>query len=175
MLPAWETEMLAGDDTAAERMARQGCEQLDRLGEHSYMSTLACELAASLYELGRYAEAEHWALRGLELGGADDVSTQVCGLCVRSKLLARTGDLGAALALANQADSAARASDAQIEQGDAALNLAGILRLSGNQAAAEAAARRAIRCYRRKGATAYLTRAQRLLSGWTVGSPAAPG
>ena len=174
MLPAWETEMLAGDDAAAERMARQGCEQFDRLGEHSYLSTLACELAASLYELGRYGEAEHWVLRGLELGGPDDVSTQVCGLCVRSKLLARTGDLDAALALAKQADSLARASDAQIERGDAALNLAGILHLTGDQAGAGVAARRAIRCYRRKGATAYLTRAQRLVSGWTAGSPAAP-
>ena len=62
---AWRIEMLAGDDASAERVARQGCEQLDRLGEHAFLSTQACQLADALYALGRYEESGQWALRGL--------------------------------------------------------------------------------------------------------------
>jgi tetratricopeptide (TPR) repeat protein len=104
MQEAWEIEMLAGDHAAAERAARQGCEQLERLGEHSFLSTQACELAEALYALGRYDEAEQWALRGLELGGRDDLLTQVMGRGVRSRILARKGQASAALALSNCQD-----------------------------------------------------------------------
>jgi tetratricopeptide (TPR) repeat protein len=88
MQEAWEIEMLAGEHAAAERAARQGCEQLERLGEHSFLSTEACQLAEALYALGRYDEAEQWALRGLELGSRHDLTTQVMGLGVRSRILA---------------------------------------------------------------------------------------
>ena len=67
---AREIEMLAGDNAAAERAARQGCEQLERLGDQAWLSTQACLLADALYALGRYEESEHWALRGLELAAA---------------------------------------------------------------------------------------------------------
>ena len=90
---AWRIEMLADDDDAAERAARRGCEQLDRLGEHAYLSTQSCQLADTLYALGRYDESEQWALRGLELGSSDDLATQFLGLSVRSRLLARKGDM----------------------------------------------------------------------------------
>jgi tetratricopeptide (TPR) repeat protein len=73
MQEAWDIEVLAGDHAAAERAARQGCEQLERLGEHSFLSTEACSLAEALYALGRYDESEQWALRGLELGSRDDL------------------------------------------------------------------------------------------------------
>jgi hypothetical protein len=88
MHAAWDCEMLAGEHAAAEQAIRHGCEQLERLGEHSYLSTYACELAEALYALGRYEESEQWALRGLELGSKDDLATQLFGLSVRSRLLA---------------------------------------------------------------------------------------
>jgi hypothetical protein len=69
--------------------AEHGCERLDRLGEHSYLSTYACELAEALYALGRYEESEQWALRRLELDSKDDLATRLFGLSVRSRLLAR--------------------------------------------------------------------------------------
>jgi class 3 adenylate cyclase/tetratricopeptide (TPR) repeat protein len=175
MQGAWETERLAGDVVSAERAARHGCEQLELLGEHAYLSTQACQLADALYALGRYQESEQWVLRGLELGASEDALTQVCGLGVRSKLLARKGDGSAALALAELADGLARATDAPEQQGDAALNLAEVLYLTGDRTRAEEAARRAIDCYRRKGATAYVARAQRLAAAWTSGSAPASG
>ena len=168
MQAAWRIEMLAGDDAAAERVARQGCEQLDRLGEHSWLSTQSCQLADALYTLGRYEEAEQWALRGLKLGSKDDLATQHAGLRVRSRLLARKGDVSAAFELAEEINSLSETSDDPRDPGDAALNLAEILHLTGDPARAEEMTQRAIDCYRRKEATAYVARAQRLAALWTA-------
>jgi tetratricopeptide (TPR) repeat protein len=167
--------MLAGDHAAAERAARQGCEQLDRLGERATLSTQACHLAEALYALGRYDEAEQWALRGLELGSSDDLVTQMTGLGVRSRLLARKGEASAALALAEEADSLARTSDCPWMQGDAARDLAEVMYLTGDRTRAAEMTQRAIECYQRNGATARVARAQRLAATWTPGSSPASG
>ena len=167
---AWRIEMLAGDDVAAERVARQGCEELERLGEHAWLSTHACQLADALYALGRYEEAEQWALRGLALGSKDDLATQHSGLRVRSRLLALSGDLSAAFALAEEVNRLSETSDDPIDPGDAALNLAEILYLTGDPARAEEMTARAIDWYQRKEATAYVARARRLAARWTAES-----
>jgi class 3 adenylate cyclase/predicted ATPase len=175
MQQARDIEMLAGNHAAAERAARQGCEQLERLGEHSFLSTQACSLAETLYALGRYDEAEQWALRGLELGGRDDLLTQVMGLGVRSRLLARKGQASAALALAEEADNLARTSDSPWIQGDAAFDVAEVLHLTGDHTRAAGMTQRAIKCYQRNGATARVARAQRLTAAWTSSSSPASG
>jgi class 3 adenylate cyclase/tetratricopeptide (TPR) repeat protein len=171
---AWDIEMLAGNHAGAERVARQGCEQLERLGEHSFLSTEASELAEALYALGRYDEAEQWALRGLELG-RDDLTTQVLGLGVRSRILARKGQVGAALALAEEAGSLAGTTDSPWMQGDAALSLAEVMHLAGDRVRAAEMTHRAIECYQRNGMTARAARARRLTAAWTSGSPPASG
>jgi class 3 adenylate cyclase/tetratricopeptide (TPR) repeat protein len=165
---AWRIEMLAGDDIAAERVSRQGCQELERLGEHSWLSTQACQLADALYALGRYEEADRWARRGLELGSSDDLATQHTGLRVRSRLLARSGDLSAAFALAEEVNRLSSTSEDPIDPGDAALNLAEILFLTGDPARAEEMTERAIDWYQRKEATAYVARARRLAARWTA-------
>jgi tetratricopeptide (TPR) repeat protein len=166
----WQIETLADDLAAAERAARQCCEQLEQLGDQSYLSTHACMLAAALYALARYEEAEQWASRGLELGSKDDLATQLYGLSVRSRLLARKGDTRAALALAEQVDGLAGASQDPGDQGDAALSRAEILYLAGDSAAAEEMTQRAIASYQRNGATARVARARRLAAAWTCSS-----
>jgi tetratricopeptide (TPR) repeat protein len=168
----WVCEMLAGDHAAAERAARQGCEQLERLGEHGWFSAEACELAEALYALGRYEEAEQWALRGLELDRGVDLTTQVMGLGVRSRILARKGQARTALALAEEAHSLAGTSDSPWMQGDAALNLAEVMYLAGDHMRAAEMTQRAIDCYQRYGATARVARAQRLAAAWASGSAA---
>ena len=164
---AWRTEMLAGDDAAAERVARRGCEQLDRLDEHAYLSTQSCQLADALYALGRYEESEQCALRGLALGSSHDLATQFLGLSVRSRLLARKGDITAALALADQVDGLAATSDDPRDPADAALNRAEITSLDGDHGRASELISQAIEHYQRKGATAYVVRARRLAAQWT--------
>ena len=167
MQTAWRIEMLAGDDAAAERVARRGCEQLDRLGEHAWRSTQSCQLADALFALGRDEEAEQWALRGLDLGSSDDLATQFLGLSVRSRLLARKGDITAALAVADQVDGLAATSDDPRDPADAALNRAEITYLAGDPGRANELISQAIGHYQRKGATAYVVRARRLAAQWT--------
>jgi class 3 adenylate cyclase/tetratricopeptide (TPR) repeat protein len=173
MQTAWRIEMLAGDDTAAESAARQGCEQLARLGDQGFLSTQSCQLADALCALGRYEESEQWALRGLKLGSSDDLGTQFLGLSVRSRLLARKGDIAAAFALADQVDALAGTSDDPRDPGDAALNRAELNYLTGDQALAGTMIGQAIQHYKRKGATAYIARAHRLSAIWSSRSPAA--
>jgi class 3 adenylate cyclase/tetratricopeptide (TPR) repeat protein len=168
MQVAWRIEMLAGDNAAAERAARRGCEQLERVGEQGYLSTQSCQLADALYALGRYHEAEQWALRGLELGSSDDLATQFLGLSVRSRLSARKGDMTAALALAERVDGLARVSDDPRDPADAALNRAEISYLEGDYARVTELVDEAVKHYARKGATAYVARTRRLASDWTI-------
>jgi tetratricopeptide (TPR) repeat protein len=148
---------------------------IDHLGDRGWLSTQACKLADALYALGRYQEAGQWAQRSLELGHQKDLATQLPGLAVRARLLAREGDSPAALALAHQVEELAKTSDSPIDHGDAALNLAQVMSLTGDRAGAQEAARRAVGCYQRRGATAYVARAQRLAAGWTPRNEPAPG
>jgi hypothetical protein len=85
----------------------------------------------------------------------------------RYGVLARRGYHREALKLAEQADHLAKASDAPLLHGDAALNLAEVLHLAGNEAGAEQETQRAIEHYAQKGATACVRRAQRLAATWT--------
>jgi hypothetical protein len=97
------------------------------------------------------------------------------GVGVRSRLLARKGQASAALALAEEADSLARTSDSPWMQGDAALNLAEVMHLTGDRTRAAGMTQRAIECYRRYGAMARVARAQRLAATWTSGCSPASG
>jgi hypothetical protein len=92
---------------------------LEQLGGRNQLTTLAAhafELADALYALGRYEESGRWALRGLELGSNDDLMTQSLGRAVRSRHLARQGDLSAALTMAVEIDGLARTWDSPAEQ-----------------------------------------------------------
>ena len=82
--------------------------------------------------------------------------------------------MSAALTLAAEVDRLARTSDSPWQRGDAALNLAEVLHMSGKRTRAEEMTRRALDCYQRKGATARAAQAQRLAAGWASRSPTAP-
>lgn len=77
-------------------------------------------------------------------------------------MLARTGAITAALALAEQVDRLASTSDDRRDAGDAALGRAELSYLMGDHARASETIDQAIRHYQRKGATAYVARARRL-------------
>lgn len=172
MQAGWRIEMLVGEDTAAERVARQGCEQLARLGDRSFLRNPASSPTHCM-RWTAIRNRSKWALLGLELGSSDDLATQFLGLSVRSRLLARNGDISAALALADQVDALAGTSDDPRDPGDAALNRADLNYLTGDQALAGKMIGQVIHHYKRKGATAYIARAQRLGAMWAPGSSAA--
>jgi class 3 adenylate cyclase/tetratricopeptide (TPR) repeat protein len=166
MQAGWEIETLSGDLEAAERMARLGCDQLEQLGERAWLSTQECELGEALYALRRYEEAEQRVLRGLELGGAGDVVTQLLALQVRAKVSARRGEHSTAVSLAQQADRLASTTQAPLLRGDAVLALAEVLHLAGSIALADRELERAIEHYRGKGAVASIAHARRLAATW---------
>ena len=66
------TEWLAGDDSAAERVFREGLAVLEGIGERAYYPTAALRFAALLYEHGRLDEVRYWYERARETTGHDD-------------------------------------------------------------------------------------------------------
>ena len=159
----WRIEMDAGDFDAAERIARRGCELLQEMGERGWLSTQACNLAESLYALGRDEEAAEWAELGLELGASDDVITQMLARQVLAKLAARRGEHAHAETLAREAVALAETTQSPIPQADAHMDLAEVLTIAGQTDRATTELERAADLYQRKGATACLTRAQQRL------------
>ena len=150
----WHIEMAAGDPVAAERVIRAGCQQLDRMGERSFLSTEAGQLAQALYHLGRYEEAKVWADRGAELAASDDTYTQVLVRQVWLKLAARQGDFAAARRFADEAVTLVDRTADLVNQGEVALDVAEMLTLAGDPAGAAAQLDKAVDRFRAKGATA---------------------
>jgi len=157
----WEIEMESGDFARAEEVARRACELLEEMGERSFWSTKACELAQSLYCLGRYDEAERWAREGAEVGDESDVATQLLSKQVLAKVEARRGHFDEARPLASEVLEMAGRMQAPHHQGSAALDVAEVLWLAGDRAGATEQAERAAECFRAKGATVALARALR--------------
>lgn len=75
MEQAW-VELHAGDPAVAESVLREACEALQRMGERSFLSTVAALLAETLSRLERHEEdcfVGGWWFRPLQAGGC------VCG------------------------------------------------------------------------------------------------
>lgn len=158
----WEIEMQAGQFARAEEEARRSCRLLEGMEERSFWSTKACEVAQSLYCLGRYEEAETWSRQAADVGASDDAITQLMSRQVLAKVAARQGEFEQARALADEALTIADGMDAPLTQGDACLDVAEVLWLAGDRAGAIRQAERAVSFYRLKGATVPLERARRL-------------
>src|SRR6185295_9414976 len=68
----WLAETIIGDHAAAERIAREAYEILDRAGNKSLRSIASDQVAGSLFELGRLDEAEAFVDVSRTLGLAVD-------------------------------------------------------------------------------------------------------
>ena len=158
----WEIEMQAGQFARAEEAGRNACRLLEEMEERAFWSTKACEVAQSVYCLGRFEEAETWARQAADTGASDDVITQLMSRQVLAKVAARHGEFEKARAVAAEALALSDGMDAPLSQGDACLDVAEVLWLAGDPAGAVQHAERAASFYRRKGATVPLDRALRL-------------
>jgi class 3 adenylate cyclase/tetratricopeptide (TPR) repeat protein len=163
-------ELLAGNPAAAAAAAERGCRILEEAGERSWLSTGACWYAEALYQLGQLEEAEEWARKGLDLGDADDMATQVLGRQALAKVLARSGRQSEAETLAREAVALVDATDALTTQGDARVALADVLELAGRREEAAAVLREAAERYERKEALVPADRVRGRLA--TLGSAA---
>jgi class 3 adenylate cyclase/tetratricopeptide (TPR) repeat protein len=144
-------ERLAGDPTTAAELGFEGCRQLDELGDKSFQSTAAAELAGALYELGRLSEADAWVGRAVELGASEDAFTQIVWRQVKAKLLARAGDLTEGERLAREAVAISEDTDFLNGQADANADLAEVLELADRPVDAAIALEHAVALYEQKG------------------------
>jgi DNA-binding SARP family transcriptional activator len=162
-------ELLAGRPAEAEARLRPGYEELERMGEQPFLATTAAILAQAVYAQDRLDEADALCRVCERIAAPEDVATQALWRGVRAKVRARDGERDDAEALCREAVRLAEATDLLSDRGDALLALAEVLRLAGHATEAEAAARRALELYERKG---NLVSASRARSWPTVTAPA---
>jgi DNA-binding SARP family transcriptional activator len=151
------------DPITAESEIRPAYETLKKLGDRSHFSTMAHLLAVAVYDQGRYEEAEDLTRECEAAAQPNDVHSQIAWRSTRAKVLARRAEIGAAQTLAREAVSFASESDFHMAHGDALMDLAEVLELAGERAAAEAAVRRAIELFELKGHLLAADRARALL------------
>jgi class 3 adenylate cyclase/tetratricopeptide (TPR) repeat protein len=144
-------EHCAGDARAEERAYRQMYGLLDELGDEGHKSTAAASLAQALCQLGRFDEAERYAIEARRIAADDDLISQVTGRSAQATVLAARGGFVEAERLARTAVEMLEGAEAPSLQGDIWMDLARVLRLAGKPAEAERAAREALALYERKG------------------------
>ena len=143
-------ELWAGDPAAAADLGAEGFRLHEELGEQTFLSAAAGNLAQALYALDRLDEAEAWAARAADLGESDDVLKEMLWRQVRAKVLARRGAHAEAERLAREAVAMGEDIESLNGQGDANADLAEVLLLGGRRDAAAAALEAAIERYERK-------------------------
>jgi predicted ATPase/class 3 adenylate cyclase len=160
----WDIESTVGDDERALREGLVACEEFERMGERSWLSTAACMVAESLYLLGRYDEAEHWAHRGLSLGATDDIATQGGAAQVLGKVAARRGRRDEALACGARGLALVEGVESPQHHAEALFDLAEIHLLLGEEVEAGACLDAAVGQFEARAATALVERARRRFS-----------
>ncbi|MEK6275621.1 MAG: adenylate/guanylate cyclase domain-containing protein [Actinomycetota bacterium] len=157
-------ENLAGDPSAAERVQREGYKALEAVGESGYRSTLAGELAQSIYAQGRYDEADRFAEISKDAAASDDVTSQSLWRGVRAKVLARRGELTEAERLAREGLAMVEKTEFVMHHSWALLDLAEVLRLAGTTSEAAGLAEKALSLYERKGCVVMAEKTRALLA-----------
>jgi class 3 adenylate cyclase/tetratricopeptide (TPR) repeat protein len=167
------SELLAGDPGAAERELRRDYRALEEMGErYELLPTVAAELAHVLVERGEDEEAERYAKVAEELVADDDRETQALWRRVRARITARRGEIDEALALAGEATSLLRGTDALVARADSLVALSEVAAAAGRPPAARAAGEEAIALYERKGDVVSARRARDLVARLADGAAA---
>jgi tetratricopeptide (TPR) repeat protein len=143
--------MLLGDLETAEEALRRGYDELERLGEKGYLSTLAGALARVLYDRGHYEDAERFSEVSEGAASRDDVWSQALWRGARAKVLARRGDFDRAESLAREAVALLVDTDIVSMRADAFVDLGEILHLRDRADEARNAVKEALGLYEQKG------------------------
>jgi len=143
-------ELAAGDAAAAEAVSREAYEELGKMGEEGFRSTVGCYLARALLELDHWKEAEEIAIEAGELGADDDFVTQSESRQVRALVQARRGRLEEAEQLAREAVAITDGTDWWSVRGGAMATLAEVLDAGSRRDEAQAAVEEALALFERK-------------------------
>ncbi|HZO63337.1 MAG TPA: adenylate/guanylate cyclase domain-containing protein [Gaiellaceae bacterium] len=144
-------ETRAADLDAAERSLRESCELLERMGNPGWLSTYAANLGHVLCSLGRWDEAGEWGGKSRELGGSDDIVTQMLWRQVLARVHAERGEDGEAERLAREAVGYGDRTDMLVNRANAHLDLAEVLEAAGRGPDAAGEAQTALDLFERKG------------------------
>jgi tetratricopeptide (TPR) repeat protein len=147
-------------------MGVESFEQLTALGHHGFANTTAAGVSRALLALGRDAEALEWVERALAYGGEVDPDSAGPALGVRARVLARRGELEAAIATCRRAVTLLDATDHLDNQGEAHADYAEVLRLAGQPDEALAELEVALTLFDRKGNLVYANHARERLAAW---------
>jgi len=142
-------ERLVGNAAESERILREGVTILTEASS-SAVSIVAAFHAESLYDLGRYDEADRAAASAIDVWKLD-IASSVIGMRVRAMVAARAGRFGDAERTAREAVGMIDETDFIIDRGDARVGLAEVLELAGRRDEAIAVARDALDLYEAKG------------------------
>lgn len=162
-------ELLAEDQAEAERVLVDAYEGMSATGDLGFSSTVACSLAESYVELGRFDEAEQYARIARETSSPDDIEAQSHGRSVGARVLAARGELEAAERMAREAVEIAEQTDYLTLRGTTLSDLAEVLLAAGRREEATGALRRALGNFEAKGATVLANRTRRRLEEITAG------
>jgi tetratricopeptide (TPR) repeat protein len=168
-LSSGPVELLADDPARAEAELRRDHDALERMDERNFISLTVTLLAEAVYRQQRFDEAHELVARARALSDVDDVAVQILLRSVAGKLAARAGDAEGGTALATDAVRLIEATEDPSGQGDALLDLAEVLFLTGNRRAG-AAASEARERYARKGNLAGAKRAGTIASRIAAGA-----
>jgi tetratricopeptide (TPR) repeat protein len=150
-LVAADVELLAGDPAAGERRLRRGYEALKHVGERGILSTVASRLARTVYNQGRYDEAERLTKTSEQLRGRGDTASRIESRSIRAKVLAQRGCFEEAEHLAREAVELAEQTDDIGSQATALGDLAEVLGLAGKAQEAISRIGRARDLFEQKG------------------------
>jgi class 3 adenylate cyclase len=163
---------LAGDFASATSHLARTCDMFERQGSRAALSTSAPLLGRYLCALGRYEEAESLAQLGRELGGKQDLVTQMLWRQVQALVNASRGERIAAERLAREAIPLAERTDGLNYQGDALCDLADVLAAAGRTDDAAATLEQALERYERKKNLAMVGQARTKLEELRKAAPA---
>ncbi|MGI8657905.1 MAG: adenylate/guanylate cyclase domain-containing protein [Candidatus Limnocylindria bacterium] len=150
---AGEVELIAGDFEGVERELRPVCDELERIGERGYLSSVTPLITDAVLRQGRIEEAlalsERWQSDLLTV--AEDADAHVGWFRVRGKILARTGEAAEGERLCRRGVELAEATDFLVAQARALADLGDVIRLAGRPAEATSVIAEAIRRHEQKG------------------------
>lgn len=145
-------ELLADDPEAAEPHLREAFGGLGQLGIGADAGQAAAHLARSLLRQGRLDEADELAADSDALAG-QNLQTAIAARSVQAEILAARGDIGPALALADEAVRLAAGTDLVFDHANALSALTRVRAATGDADGAQRAASAARDLYTQKGAT----------------------
>jgi class 3 adenylate cyclase/tetratricopeptide (TPR) repeat protein len=137
-------ELLGGDLALAEREIRSDLDFLAKAGSSYYLSTMTALLSRLVRDQGRDDEALELSRAAERATDEDDFDSQALWRATRAPIIARSGDLAGAEALARKAVELVRRTEAPMMQADALAELAEVLKIAGRPVDARAAIEEAI-------------------------------